>query len=216
MHWECVCVRACARLRQTRETNVVFRLTADIPSCQAQRSHRSRIKGSNLRQSRPISRHWPWTSYATRDFCRMPAGYSLSDLSCHSRPICSSLCKNVKTGQNLRFCRGGAGASRKVWLGQTQSDNYLESRWKLDRRLCSPRLSLTLSSPWPPTRSFDRLQTWVTPKPPTPPQTPAAPRQRSRWHPVNTHQQVLLDGSQLRSASHPPVEFRYHMYQTED
>lgn len=52
MHWECVCVRECARVRQTRETNVVFRLTADIPSCQAQRSHRSRIKGSNLRQSR--------------------------------------------------------------------------------------------------------------------------------------------------------------------
>lgn len=61
---------------------------------------------------------------------------------------------------------GGTGASLKVWLGQTQSDNYLESRWKLDQRLCSPQLSLTLSLPWPPTRSFDRLQTWVTPKPP--------------------------------------------------
>lgn len=61
---------------------------------------------------------------------------------------------------------GGTGASLKVWLGQTQSDNYIESRWKLDQRLCSLQLSLTLSLLWPPTRSFDRLQTWVTAKPP--------------------------------------------------
>lgn len=62
-------------------------------------------------------------------------------------------CQNVKRGQNPQFFKGKRPVWKCDWV-KLKTNNHLKLRWKLNNRLCSLWLSLTLSSQWPPTRSF--------------------------------------------------------------